>query len=270
MSLTCPHCGAENRDSAKFCLKCAHQLVPLGKVEPAPPVARRKRRTRRPAADSNANAALDAANAPTASVWLHGFLIAMAALLLATLIGVLLAQRNAAAPAGARSAVLTPPRAPANGSSALPAGAAASSAAAAPSTSESPAAPAVADLPSAPPSLSAAPLLTALPPARSASASPASARGEPGPRATRAARSAANTTAAAPPASAASEPPAPAPRPASAPAPAAPGALCGDARFLAHAICLQNECSKPALRQHPQCVRMREQQEALRRGSGGG
>ncbi|NZA03119.1 zinc-ribbon domain-containing protein [Ottowia beijingensis] len=38
MALICPKCGAENRDAAKFCLKCAHQLVALGPA-PAPPEA---------------------------------------------------------------------------------------------------------------------------------------------------------------------------------------------------------------------------------------
>ena len=49
MSLICPQCGAENRDSAKFCLKCAHQLVPLGAAtEPAALEPRKRRRKRRP------------------------------------------------------------------------------------------------------------------------------------------------------------------------------------------------------------------------------
>ncbi|HRL37507.1 MAG TPA: zinc ribbon domain-containing protein, partial [Ottowia beijingensis] len=52
MALICPKCGAENRDAAKFCLKCAHQLVALA---PAPAPAdppRKRRRKRRPAADA--------------------------------------------------------------------------------------------------------------------------------------------------------------------------------------------------------------------------
>ncbi len=62
----------------------------------------------------------------------------------------------------------------------------------------------------------------------------------------------------------------PPPQPvASAPAAApAASALCADRRFIAYAVCLQAECDKPSMRQHTQCVRMREQQEALRRGSG--
>ncbi|WP_243457421.1 hypothetical protein [Ottowia testudinis] len=51
------------------------------------------------------------------------------------------------------------------------------------------------------------------------------------------------------------------------PAPA-PAALCAGQSFIAHALCLQAECNKPAMRQHAQCVGMREQQDALRRGSG--
>ncbi|MBS0301230.1 MAG: zinc ribbon domain-containing protein, partial [Proteobacteria bacterium] len=50
MSLICPQCGAENRDSAKFCLKCAHQLVPLGAATEPPAEPRKRRRKRRPVA----------------------------------------------------------------------------------------------------------------------------------------------------------------------------------------------------------------------------
>jgi hypothetical protein len=45
-------------------------------------------------------------------------------------------------------------------------------------------------------------------------------------------------------------------------------ALCADSSFLAHAVCLQTECARTGMRQHPQCQRMREQQQALREGSG--
>ncbi|MFT4195404.1 MAG: hypothetical protein QM614_12240, partial [Ottowia sp.] len=60
-------------------------------------------------------------------------------------------------------------------------------------------------------------------------------------------------------------PPAPAPGPAP---PAAPAALCADSQLFAHSVCLQRECGRSGMRQHPQCVRMREQQQALREGSG--
>jgi len=33
---------------------------------------------------------------------------------------------------------------------------------------------------------------------------------------------------------------------------------------------MQTECNKSGLRQHPQCVRLREQQDAMRQGTGGG
>ena len=55
MALICPKCGAENRDAAKFCLKCAHQLVALGPA-PAPPEAPRKRRRKRRPAEAEATA----------------------------------------------------------------------------------------------------------------------------------------------------------------------------------------------------------------------
>ena len=43
MPLICPKCGAENRETAKFCLKCAQQMVPLGGAEPEPPAPQRRR-----------------------------------------------------------------------------------------------------------------------------------------------------------------------------------------------------------------------------------
>jgi hypothetical protein len=59
-----------------------------------------------------------------------------------------------------------------------------------------------------------------------------------------------------------------APRPTPPALAAPPATLCANSRFIAHAVCLQRECSKPGLQQHPQCVRMREQQQALQDGSG--
>ena len=257
MPLTCPNCGAENRETAKFCRKCAQQLVPLGKTEPTPEPALRRRK-RRPAADA---AAPDSTASPSSSLRLHGFLIAMDALLLAALIGVLLAQRNAVAPARAKATVaLAPASAPSN--------------AAAPAIPASAAGVAVLPAPAAPESLPAASLATALPPVGPASGmtTPTTAAPARTDAPARPARAAPKSTPK--PSPATSSPPAAAapaalpPRSAPAPFPVAATMLCADARFLAHAVCLQNECSKPALRQHPQCVRMREQQEALRRGSG--
>lgn len=57
-----------------------------------------------------------------------------------------------------------------------------------------------------------------------------------------------------------------APRAASAPAPmpdnAGPRARCGERNFLALLVCTKRECDNPALRSHPECVKMREQEEA--------
>jgi type IV secretory pathway VirB10-like protein len=62
------------------------------------------------------------------------------------------------------------------------------------------------------------------------------------------------------PASVVLEPPAP-PRP-------SPEQACGGLSFLSKAACMQSQCAANSA--HPQCRRMRETQEALRRGSGGG
>jgi hypothetical protein len=39
---------------------------------------------------------------------------------------------------------------------------------------------------------------------------------------------------------------------------------CGDRNFLSLLICMKNQCEQPALRNHPECVKMREQEEAQR------
>jgi len=44
----------------------------------------------------------------------------------------------------------------------------------------------------------------------------------------------------------------------------APAELCAGRNFLTRLFCLKRECSKPEYRQHPQCVRLREQEEANR------
>ena len=175
MALICPKCGAENRDAAKFCLKCAHQLVALAPVPAPADPPRKRRRKRRPAAEATAAPPVTPAVAPA----------------------------SAPAPAPAPAAMIdTRPAAPK--------------------------------------------------PARPAPA-PRAPRPDPAP---------------APPPAA---PQVASPRPAPPPAPASPPAgLCADSRFLAHALCLQRECGKPALQQHPQCVRMREQQRAIQQGSGDG
>ena len=57
--------------------------------------------------------------------------------------------------------------------------------------------------------------------------------------------------------------PAPAPRP-------NPEQSCAGQAFLSRATCMQKQCSQPGNASTPQCKRMFETQEALRRGSGGG
>jgi serine/threonine protein kinase len=55
-------------------------------------------------------------------------------------------------------------------------------------------------------------------------------------------------------------------RAASAPAPVAeaqgPRARCGDRNFLSMLVCVKRECGDPALTNHPECVKLREQEEA--------
>jgi hypothetical protein len=45
---------------------------------------------------------------------------------------------------------------------------------------------------------------------------------------------------------------------------AGPRARCGERNFLSMLICMKSECEEPALRGHPECVKMREQEEAQR------
>jgi len=41
-----------------------------------------------------------------------------------------------------------------------------------------------------------------------------------------------------------------------------PRARCGDRMLLSLLVCMKRECESPALRSHPECVKMREQEEA--------
>ena len=45
---------------------------------------------------------------------------------------------------------------------------------------------------------------------------------------------------------------------------AGPRARCGERNFLSMLICVKRECEAPALQAHPECVKMREQEEAQR------
>jgi serine/threonine protein kinase len=46
-----------------------------------------------------------------------------------------------------------------------------------------------------------------------------------------------------------------------------PRARCGDRNFLSLLVCMKRECEAPALATHPECVKMREQEEAMQRPS---
>ena len=48
---------------------------------------------------------------------------------------------------------------------------------------------------------------------------------------------------------------------------AGPRARCGDRNFLSLLVCMKRECEAPALAAHPECVKMREQEEAMQRPS---
>jgi hypothetical protein len=55
-----------------------------------------------------------------------------------------------------------------------------------------------------------------------------------------------------------------APLPAQANAATGPRARCGERNFLSMLICVKRECEAPALQNHPECVKMREQEDAQR------
>lgn len=112
--------------------------------------------------------------------------------------------------------------------------------------------------PQTPPPAAEAPPAPAAPPAPSAEPAPATA----------------TPPAETPPAPTSTPAPAPAatpraPRPRSV-APRAPAQVCAKHNFLAYAACMQEQCSRPGMKSHPQCVRIREREQALRQGSGGG
>lgn len=240
MALTCPQCGAENRDAAKFCLKCAHQLVPL---PPAPAPAdwpRRRRRVRlaTPVMETE----------EVAPKRLSALVLAVLTLFaVGALWGIALIAGRTPAPLA---------DAPATNPTALQAEPPAVTALSAPSTPE-PAT--VLFEPASAPELAGEPEVISdtrpeLPPARPAPVRKAP-RTEPPMK---------PVTRPTPPATAVVESPV-------APAPAQPPAtLCAGTRFVAHALCLQRECDKPGRQQHPQCMRMREQQKAMQQGSGDG
>lgn len=246
MPLTCSKCGADNRESAKFCLKCAHQLVPLSSTPARPAKQRKRRRQRLPSMLYMESAD----NIPRPPWRLIG--IAAALLTGAALWAFLVPHRHTAAVQVSSASVTASPQAPAPAMS-TPASQplAVAAAPAAPHTQSPAPPPALADAPPL-----AAPAPSAVPP--KAVRAPATTRTKPRAPAPAATQPAPAAPQALPPPA----PPPPAPAPAAPPSPA-PG-LCAGSQFIAHAICLQAECNKPDQRQHPQCVRMRERQEALR------
>jgi hypothetical protein len=242
--MICSNCGADNRTSAKFCAKCAQQLVPLWpatvQLEDDPPPRKRRRRS------SDTTAPTRTPRGPRLGLYLvaGALLAALAAWALYSIF---------ASPSSEHQGPQPPVAAASAPASAPPVGASAAGASAPPPVS----APAIAAQPPTTP-----------PPVVHAEPAP---RSRPAPSPSRI--SAPRATQVAPPAAApvtAPEPVASAPvAAASRPAPRPETrALCADSSFLAHAVCLQTECARTGMRQHPQCQRMREQQQALREGSG--
>lgn len=263
MSLTCPQCDAENRDSAKFCVKCAHQLVLLSEPTQLLDIeapARRRRRAGRGKAR---------ASRPPVTRIAAAILVSLAALLVLGSMGWLWGP-PAVTPAASQAAQAT---------DTTPAGVAKQrldGAAPIEAPAPAPESEAVARAVDAVQALSAGSTVpdasadADVEPAAAATAAlqPTPAR----PTATRDRKARAPQPPAAAAARAEARPQAEitASATAIAPAPAAPATLCEDSRFFAHAVCLQNECSKPAMQQHPQCLRLHELQDSLRKPSQGG
>lgn len=258
MSLTCPQCDAENRDSAKFCVKCAHQLVPLSEPTQLLDIETPARRGRR------AGRGEARASRPPVARIAAAVLVSLAALLVLGSMGWLWSP-SAVTPAASQATDTTPAEvakqrldgaapidapAPAPESEAVARAVDAVQALSAGST-----------VPDASADVEPAAAATAAlqpTPARSTATRDRKARA-PQPPAAAAARAEAQPQAEITASAAAI-----------APAPAAPATLCEDSRFFAHAVCLQNECSKPAMQQHPQCLRLHELQDSLRKPSQGG
>lgn len=256
MALTCSACGAENRESAKFCLKCAQPLVALASSQqPAQNSTRRRRKKRKSGASRQAAARQD-------RLWL--VFLALALLMLGFSIWRWGVQHGAAqtapttpsAPSATQSAPLSVPlRAPE--SEALE------------RTQQ-----ALREL-----ELEAAEQAAQ----REAERAAEQARQQDAAHQAELAKAAAKRkdAAAAPPPAQALErdsgitetverlPGPAAPAPAQTP-PAGPARLCAGEGVFARSLCLQNECRKPQLAQHPDCIHLRGLQEALRESSGGG
>ncbi|ARU04671.1 hypothetical protein CCO03_08285 [Comamonas serinivorans] len=250
-SIVCPHCAAENRGNAKFCSSCAKLMVDLNTGELLP--ARKRRRRRRIDVHTPRTGLLRPASA-------------------ALVVGVLALgcawwyfTEDAARQTSAQQATGSfQPHTP-TASAALPDAVSVREAAA------TPPAPALAEFPSYVPVATAPPSLASAPVAAAAASHPSPVKPAPAPKPKAKPKEVkpqrpepppAPRVAEAPPPVAAADPtPAPPPRP-------SPEQACQGQAFLARAACMQSQCS--ANSSHPQCRRMREQQDALRRGSGGG
>ena len=247
--LICPQCQAPNRANAKFCNQCASLLAPLY-AETVVMDYRPKRRRR-----SSSRARADVSDARPArsksASWRPLALLVLLAVLTGAATTWFFAQRqqNASPPEPVLAQARTPaPQTPHPAAEAPPA-------------------------PAAPPAPSAEPALTepapATPPAETPSAPTATPAPAPAatPRAPRPRSVAAAPTPAPKPTPIPATPPAPTP---AAAAPRAPAQVCAKHNFLAYAACMQEQCSRPGMKSHPQCVRIREREQALRQGSGGG
>ena len=261
MPLTCDHCGAENRESAKFCRQCAGQLVPLSAptqpLELEAPMPRRRRHSGRRRSHS--------ARPPLARI-AGTTLVGLAALLVFVSLGWSGRTPDAGSTPAETAAADASPRdgsAPDKVSLTTPAPESAAVARAAEAVGALQAPDAAAALAE---SVGASAIVAAAAAAATAAADTTTTkRPAQAPRKARAA----------PPQAPASEQvaatvAADAAVPVRAVAAEPPVVLCQGSRFLAHAMCMQNECSKPGLRQHPQCQRMRELQDSLHQPDQGG
>lgn len=258
MPLTCAHCGAENRESAKYCRQCAAQLVPLGEptqpLELEAPTSRRRRRR-------SSRRRSQPARPPLARI-AGTILVGLAALLVFVSLGWSGRTPDAGStPAETAAAEASPRSGSASDKVAL--------------TAPAPESEAVARAAEAVEALQAPDAVAALAKSIGASATKTAATAAADTTTTKRPAQAPRKARAAPPQVPASEQvaatvAADAAVPVRAVAAEPPVVLCQGSRFLAHAMCMQNECSKPGLRQHPQCQRMRELQDSLHQPDQGG
>lgn len=244
MARICPACGAENRDAAKFCLKCAQQLVSLRPSTETPrensPRKRRKRKKSTATPETNSQDLL----------WMVLLILALLALSAALW----------------RWAVLhdtaKPPAAPAQTSLPAP-------------TTHAPESEALwqalrdleaqAEQQAAQRAAQRAAENARQEEARHQAASATAVqRTETPARPREPERDTGITVTVEPLPSVPHLPAAPTPEPTQA------DTLCPGAGVFARARCLQTECNKPTLAQHPECIHMRELQNALQHSAGDG